>query len=114
MGTPAYMSPEQCEGRGQVDHRTDIYSLGILLYEMLTGEVPFLGEGYGEILVQHLTQVPRKPFDDPRRDPAPRRGGVHEGAREASSDRFPTWTSSCARSRIRSATSRRMAAWTTS
>ena len=61
MGTPAYMSPEQCEGRGLIDHRTDIYSLGILLYEMLTGEVPFRGEGYGEVLVQHMTQVPRKP-----------------------------------------------------
>ena len=61
MGTPAYMSPEQCEGRGQVDHRTDIYALGILLYEMLTGQVPFRGEGYGEVLVQHMTQVPRKP-----------------------------------------------------
>jgi serine/threonine protein kinase len=61
MGTPAYMSPEQCEGRGMIDHRTDVYSLGILLYEMLTGEVPFRGEGYGEVLVQHMTQVPRKP-----------------------------------------------------
>jgi serine/threonine-protein kinase len=61
MGTPAYMSPEQCEGRGMIDHRTDIYSLGILLYEMLTGETPFRGEGYGEVLVQHMTQVPRKP-----------------------------------------------------
>lgn len=61
MGTPAYMSPEQCDGRGQVDHRTDIYALGIVLYEMLTGRVPFLGEGYGEILVQHLTQPPTRP-----------------------------------------------------
>ncbi len=61
MGTPAYMSPEQCEGRGNVDHRTDIYALGILLYEMLVGRVPFLGEGYGEVLVQHLTQKPAKP-----------------------------------------------------
>jgi serine/threonine-protein kinase len=61
MGTPAYMSPEQCEGRGGVDHRTDIYALGIVIYEMLVGRVPFIGEGYGEILVQHLTQRPLPP-----------------------------------------------------
>ncbi|MDB4964223.1 MAG: serine/threonine protein kinase [Myxococcales bacterium] len=61
MGTPAYMSPEQCEGKPNVDQRTDIYALGILLYEMLTGRVPFIGEGYGEILVQHLTQHPLPP-----------------------------------------------------
>ena len=61
MGTPAYMSPEQCEGRNQVDHRTDVYALGIVLYEMLVGRVPFQGEGYGEVLVQHLTQPPLPP-----------------------------------------------------
>jgi len=61
MGTPAYMSPEQCEGRGNVDHRSDIYSLGIVLYEMITGQVPFYGEGYGEVLVQHLTRAPAPP-----------------------------------------------------
>jgi serine/threonine-protein kinase len=61
MGTPAYMSPEQCEGRDTVDARTDVYALGIVLYEMLTGRVPFIGEGYGEILVQHLTQRPVPP-----------------------------------------------------
>ena len=61
MGTPAYMSPEQCEGRGNVDHRADVYSLGIVLYEMITGRVPFYGEGYGEVLVQHLTQAPAAP-----------------------------------------------------
>ncbi|MDX2089727.1 MAG: serine/threonine-protein kinase [Kofleriaceae bacterium] len=69
MGTPAYMSPEQCEGRPNVDSRTDIYALGIVLYEMLTGRVPFLGEGYGEILVQHLTQNPIPPSQYQLLDP---------------------------------------------
>lgn len=61
LGTPAYMSPEQCEGSSRVDQRADIYALGICLYEMLVGRVPFLGESYGEVLVQHLTQPPIAP-----------------------------------------------------
>ncbi len=61
MGTPAYMSPEQCEGKGNIDRRTDVYALGVVLYQMITGRVPFEGEGYGEILVQHLTQAPAPP-----------------------------------------------------
>tara|TARA_R110002073_G_scaffold256849_5_gene419605 strand:+ start:72716 stop:74428 length:1713 start_codon:yes stop_codon:yes gene_type:complete len=61
MGTPAYMSPEQCEGKGNIDQRTDVYALGVVLYQMITGQVPFLGSGYGEILVQHLTQPPPPP-----------------------------------------------------
>jgi serine/threonine-protein kinase len=55
MGTPYYMSPEQCEGKASIDHRADIYSLGVILFEMLTGKVPFGGEGYGEIIVKHIT-----------------------------------------------------------
>jgi serine/threonine-protein kinase len=55
MGTPYYMAPEQCEGKASVDHRADIYSLGVILFEMVTGKVPFGGEGYGEIIVKHMT-----------------------------------------------------------
>jgi tRNA A-37 threonylcarbamoyl transferase component Bud32 len=58
MGTPFYMSPEQCEGKASIDQRADIYSLGVILFEMLTGKVPFGGEGYGEIIVKHITMPP--------------------------------------------------------
>jgi eukaryotic-like serine/threonine-protein kinase len=62
MGTPYYMSPEQCEGKPNIDHRADVYSLGVILFEMMTGKVPFGGEGYGEIIVKHITQ----PVPSPR------------------------------------------------
>jgi tRNA A-37 threonylcarbamoyl transferase component Bud32 len=61
IGTPTYMSPEQCEGKGLIDHRSDVYSLGIVMYELLTGRVPFPGDGFGEILVAHLTRMPDPP-----------------------------------------------------
>ncbi len=63
MGTPYYMAPEQCEGRAGVDHRADIYSLGVIMFEMMTGRVPFGGEGYGEIIVKHLTAPVPAPRD---------------------------------------------------
>ena len=58
MGTPVYMSPEQCRGSGGVDDRSDCYSLGVLLYAMLAGHPPFTGEGMGEILGKHMYEEP--------------------------------------------------------
>jgi serine/threonine protein kinase len=60
MGTSIYMSPEQCRGAGEVDHRTDIYALGIILFEMLTGRTPFYekGDGPGDIISKHINQLP--------------------------------------------------------
>jgi serine/threonine-protein kinase len=56
IGSPHYMSPEQAAGEPTVDHRSDIYSLGIVLWEMLAGEVPFDGPSSQGILIKHLTQ----------------------------------------------------------
>ncbi|HJX64405.1 MAG TPA: serine/threonine-protein kinase [Polyangia bacterium] len=73
MGTPYYMSPEQCEGRPNIDQRADVYSLGVILFEMMTGKVPFGGEGYGEIIVKHITA----PVPSPR-GINPRLSAAHE------------------------------------
>lgn len=56
MGTPVYMSPEQCRGAGDIDHRSDIYSIGCVMFTMLTGRPPFDGEGTGELIAAHLRE----------------------------------------------------------
>ena len=56
LGTPTYMSPEQCRGAGQVDWRSDIYSVGCILFGMLAGRPPFLEDGVGGMISAHMTE----------------------------------------------------------
>ncbi|MSP60622.1 MAG: serine/threonine protein kinase [Myxococcales bacterium] len=53
LGTPSYMSPEQCMAR-PVDSRTDVYALGVMLFEMCTGRVPFIGQSYADLLIKQI------------------------------------------------------------
>ncbi len=61
MGTPTYMSPEQCRGAGDVDHRTDIYALGCVLFHLLCGRLPFVATTPGDMIAAHLRETPPLP-----------------------------------------------------
>jgi putative nucleotidyltransferase with HDIG domain len=61
IGTPAYMSPEQCLGDTHLDHHSDIYSLGVVLYQMVTGRLPFTAETAGRLIVCHVQEEPPPP-----------------------------------------------------
>ncbi len=55
LGTPPYMSPEQAQGLENIDHRSDIYAVGCMLFEMVAGRPPFVGVSVGKVIMQHLT-----------------------------------------------------------
>jgi len=63
VGTPYYMSPEHVRAKDDIDQRTDLYACGVILYEMVTGEVPFKGAGYSQIIAAILED----PFPDPEK-----------------------------------------------
>jgi serine/threonine protein kinase len=61
VGTPQYMAPEQAMGEAGIDHRVDIYAVGCLAYEMLTGQSPFEGRTAQAVLAAHVMEVPKDP-----------------------------------------------------
>jgi len=62
FGTPHYIAPEQASG-GEVDHRADLYSLGVILFRMVTGRLPFEGSGGMQVLLAHIREQPPRPRD---------------------------------------------------
>ncbi|MBP9898733.1 MAG: protein kinase, partial [Gemmatimonadales bacterium] len=92
IGTPHYMSPEQATGAVDIDGRTDIYALGCVLYEMLTGEPPFTGPSAQTVLARSLTEAPR-PVDQTRVGLAPQIGAaVMRALAKTPADRYATGT----------------------
>jgi serine/threonine-protein kinase len=89
VGTPAYMSPEQAMGEREIDGRSDIYSLGIVGYQMLAGDLPFSATNTPAMLMKHINQQPR-PLSEIRADlPAGLVHGVERAMEKQPEDRWP-------------------------
>ena len=89
-GTPIYMSPEQAAGDHALDHRADIYSLGCMLYEMLTGSPPYPGETTQALLVQHATAPVPSPRAARAEIPEALDAAIRRSLAKAPADRFQT------------------------
>src|SRR5207237_5373392 len=92
VGTPAYMSPEQAVGDREIDGRRDIYSLGVIGYQMLTGRLPFSAGNSMALLLKHVSEPPR-PITELRFDaPKALRETIERALMKAPEDRWPTAT----------------------
>jgi serine/threonine protein kinase len=93
MGSPAYMSPEQCKDSADVDLRSDIYSFAIILYEMLAGRTPYLAPNGTELLVMHLTETPRPLREFAPAVPIEVESAISRALSRTREDRFDSMTS---------------------
>jgi serine/threonine protein kinase len=88
---PAYLSPEQCRGvHEEIDRRADIYSLGILLYQMVCGAPPFTGANHAEVMMMHLSQAPAPPRIRNPQLPVRLEGTILRALVKRREDRFPS------------------------
>jgi predicted Ser/Thr protein kinase len=95
LGTSDYIAPEQAQGQ-RVDEHTDVYSLGVVLYELLTGEVPFPAENFVAVAMRHINEPP-PPIRDKRPDVSPRlEAAVQRAMAKDPDDRFATMADLCA------------------
>jgi serine/threonine-protein kinase len=90
VGTPTYMSPEQAVGDRAIDGRSDIYSLGVLAYQMVTGRVPFTAGNSMALLLKHVGEQPKPIVEHRPEVPKPMRDAIERALMKAPEDRWPT------------------------
>jgi serine/threonine-protein kinase len=90
VGTPHYMAPEQCEGARELDGRADVYALGVVLFEMLTGKLPFGGDSDEEVIGKHLRLPPPTVRSLVRDTPAALDTIVRHAMAKVPANRFPS------------------------
>src|SRR3954454_8052701 len=94
LGTSDYIAPEQAQGQ-RVDEQTDVYSLGVVLYELLTSEVPFPGENFVAVAMRHINEAPPS-IRDKRPDVSPRlEAAIHRAMAKHPEDRYESMADFC-------------------